>query len=66
VTVADHDDLDAALSGMDPDRRAFLKRMAVGAAVVPAVVSFSMAALSSQPAYAQASNTSPGSNLQGP
>jgi hypothetical protein len=56
-------DLDATLSGMDPDRRAFLKRMAAGAALAPVVVSFSMAALSSQAAYAQASNLSPGSNI---
>ena len=49
---------------LDPDRRAFLKRMAIGAAVAPAVVSFSMAALSAQPAYAAGSNLSNGSNIQ--
>ena len=61
--MADRDDFDAELSGMDPDRRAFLKRMAIGAAAVPVVASFSMAALSTQPAYAAASNTSNGSNV---
>jgi hypothetical protein len=64
VIVADHDEIDEALSGLDSDRRAFLKRMAIGAAVAPAVVSFSMAALSAQPAYAAASNLSNGSNTQ--
>ena len=33
--MADHDEIDGALSGMDPDRRAFLKRMAIGAAAAP-------------------------------
>jgi hypothetical protein len=65
VSVADHDDLDEQLSAMDPDRRAFLRRMAIGAAVAPVVVSFSMSALSSQPAYA-ASNASFGSNFTEP
>jgi hypothetical protein len=61
VLVADSDDIDAALADIDPDRRAFLKRMAITVAVAPVVTSFSMAALSSQSAYAQASNLS-GSN----
>jgi hypothetical protein len=58
--VAEREDLDAALDGVDPGRRAFLKRMAIGAAAAPVITSFSMAALSSQPAYAQN-----GSNLSG-
>lgn len=60
--VAEDDEIDPALADIDPDRRAFLKRMAIGAAAAPVVTSFSMAALSSQPAYAQASNLSPGAN----
>ncbi|TMK54757.1 MAG: hypothetical protein E6G60_21300 [Actinobacteria bacterium] len=58
--MPDHDDVDTSLGDIDPDRRAFLKRMAIGVALTPVVTSFSMAALSSQRAYAQASNLSPG------
>jgi hypothetical protein len=60
--VDDNADIDVVLSGVDPTRRAFIKRMAIGVAVAPVVTSFSMAALSSSSAYAQASNTS-SSNL---
>jgi hypothetical protein len=59
--MADRDDIDTELAALDPDRRTFLRRMAIGVALAPVVTSFSMAALSSQPAYAQASNLS-GSN----
>jgi len=54
------DDIDRALEGVDPDRRAFIKRMAIGVAVTPLVTSFSMAALDAQAAHAQGSNVSPG------
>lgn len=60
----DSDDIDAALADIDPGRRAFLKRMAITAVAAPIVTSFSMAALSSQSAYAQGSNLS-GSNTGG-
>jgi|GraSoiStandDraft_46_1057282.scaffolds.fasta_scaffold25032_5 hypothetical protein len=46
------------LEGLDPSRRAFIKRMAIGAAVAPVVASFTMAGLSSTPAFAQVPNTS--------
>jgi hypothetical protein len=52
------DNIDAALADVDPTRRAFIRRMAIGAAVTPLVTSFSMAALDAEPAYAQASNRS--------
>ncbi|MDQ4090299.1 MAG: hypothetical protein M3163_08350 [Actinomycetota bacterium] len=66
--MADDDtDIDKALGDIDPDRRAFIKRMAIGVAVTPVVTSFSMAALDAQSAYAQGSNVSPGgSNLRFP
>ncbi len=53
------EEIDRALSDVDPDRRAFIKRMAIGAALTPVVTSFSMAALDAQAAHAQASNLSP-------
>lgn len=55
-------DIDRVLGDVDADRRAFLKRMAMGVVVTPVVTSFSMAALDAQSAYALASNTSPGAN----
>ncbi len=58
------EDADRALEGVDPDRRAFIKRMAIGIAVTPVVTSFSMAALDADAAYAQASNLSLGGNLR--
>jgi hypothetical protein len=56
--MTDRDDSDATeLDGIDSGRRDFLKRMAAGVVVAPVVASFSMAALSAEPAYA-ASNSS--------
>lgn len=61
--MADDDiDIDKALGDINPDRRAFIKRMAIGVAVTPVVTSFSMAALDAQSAYAQSSNLSPAAN----
>lgn len=48
---------------LDPDRRSFIKRMAVGAVVAPVVTSFSMSGLSATAAYA-GSNMSPGGGNQ--
>jgi hypothetical protein len=46
--------------GLTPERRAFLKKVAVGAFVVPVVTSFSMTGLSVGTAAATASNISVG------
>jgi len=51
------EELDAALEGVGPDRRAFLKRVAIGSAfAVPVVASFSMSGV--QAVYAQSSTAS--------
>ena len=50
-------DFDGALGGVDPDRRAFLKRVAIGSAfAVPVVASFSMSGV--QAVYAQSTTAS--------
>jgi len=54
---------DPELAGLDPTRRAFIKRIAVGAAVAPIVTSFSMAGLTATSAFAQLPNTSIPPNL---
>ena len=51
------EELDAVLERIDPDKRAFLKKLVVGTAfVVPTVASFSMDGLSVYEANAQVSN----------
>ncbi len=58
--MSETDKLDAELADVDPGRRAFIKRMAVGAAVTPVVTSFTMSGLITPwPAFAQAANGSP-------
>lgn len=53
--------LDEVLDEIDPSRRGFLKRIAVGAAfATPVVSSFSMRGLNLNVAGAQGSNVSPG------
>lgn len=52
---------DDALDQVEPGRRSFLKRLAIGAAfATPVVSSFSMKGLSLNVAAAQGSNVSPG------
>jgi len=56
--MTDTDDSDATeLDGLDTGRREFLKRMAAGAVAAPVVASFSMAALSAEPAYASSNSS---------
>ena len=51
------DELDSVLDRIDPEKRAFLKKLIAGTAfVVPTVASFSMDGLSLYEANAQASN----------
>lgn len=47
------DERPSELNELDPSRRTFIKRMAVGAAAAPVVASFSMAGLSATSAFAQ-------------
>jgi hypothetical protein len=59
----EHDNFDQALAGSDPDRRSFLKKLAVGTAfAAPAVSSFTMTGI--QAAYAQTPTVS-GSEVEG-
>jgi hypothetical protein len=56
--MTDRDNIDATgLAGVDTGRREFLKRMAAGAVAAPVVASFSMAALSAEPAYASSNSS---------
>lgn len=58
--MADEKRLDEELAGLDPSRRTFIKRVAIGAAVAaPIVSSFSMSGLNTAGAAAVASNQSP-------
>jgi hypothetical protein len=58
--MADENRLDEELAGLDPSRRTFIKRVAIGAAfAAPIVSSFSMSGLNTAGAAALASNQSP-------
>jgi len=53
------DERESVLDRIDPEKRAFLKKLVIGTAfVVPTVASFSMDGLSLYQANAQASNVS--------
>jgi hypothetical protein len=52
------DEFEAALEGVEPDRRAFLKKLAVGAFAAPVVASFSMTGIKA--AYAAPAQASGG------
>ncbi len=55
----DNERLDEELAGVEPSRRTFIKRVAIGAAfATPIVSSFSMSGLTMNAASAQASNQS--------
>ncbi len=57
--MSDEDRLDSELEGIEPSRRTFIKRMAIGAAfATPIVSSFSMSGLSVNAAAAATSNLS--------
>ena len=57
--MADEKRLDEELAGLEPSRRAFIKRVAIGAAfAAPIVSSFSMSGLNTAGAAALASNQS--------
>jgi hypothetical protein len=57
--MGDEKRLDEQLSGIESDRRSFIKRMAIGAAfATPIVTSFSMSGMAVNTAAAQASNLS--------
>ena len=52
-------DLDATLDAVPPSRRSFVKGLVAGAAyAAPLVASFSLSALTAEPAMAQSSNVS--------
>jgi hypothetical protein len=58
--------LDEQLTGIEPSRRTFIKRVAIGAAfATPIVSSFSMSGLSVNSAAAQTSNLSGGTGNGG-
>ncbi len=51
--------VEAALEGVDPSRRKFLRGLLAGSAyAAPLLTSFSLSALSAEPAMAQMSNVS--------
>lgn len=59
--MADDRNLDEALTGVEPSRRTFIKRVAIGAAfATPIISSFSMSGMSVNTAAAQTSNLSGG------
>jgi hypothetical protein len=50
--MSQDENIDDELADLGPDRRRFIKRMAIGAVGAPLIASFSMDAISAAPAYA--------------
>jgi hypothetical protein len=50
--MSQDENIDNDLTDLGPDRRRFIKRMAIGAIGAPVIASFSMDALNAAPAYA--------------
>ena len=57
--MGDEKHLDEQLAGVEPSRRTFIKRVAIGAAfATPIITSFSMSGMAANAAAAQSSNLS--------
>jgi hypothetical protein len=57
--MGDEKRLDEQLAGVEPSRRTFIKRIAIGAAfATPIITSFSMSGMAANTAAAQSSNLS--------